>query len=224
MPLPPVATFAACGSLITACKSAWELSRMVKNKKRDLRVEKEVHAMLDDLEDYVDSGILPRREYRKFRFIIADALDRKEATPGEARKQIMALEDALNKLVEDAENDSSDSDSDEEPGRHPIRAHPPRAIRAPPPRRASTLSRSNSLASPPRIQRPATGFPSRHSSTSVGSGLPPPPGALPGPWAQGQGPERLPQAPPMQEKGFDGFGFARGSVVSEASLYKEKEP
>ena len=52
---------------------------MVKNKKRDLRVEKEIHVMLDDLEDYVDRGILPKREYRQFRFIIANSLDQKES-------------------------------------------------------------------------------------------------------------------------------------------------
>lgn len=80
MPLPPVATVAACGSIITACKSAWELSRMVRNKRKDVQDEKEVHNMLEDLREFVEDGVLTKKHYKKIRYEVATQLATKQST------------------------------------------------------------------------------------------------------------------------------------------------
>lgn len=79
MPLPPVATFAACGSIITACKSAWELSRMVRNKRKEVNEEKEVHLMLEDLREFVEDGVLTKKHYKRIRSEVATQMATKQS-------------------------------------------------------------------------------------------------------------------------------------------------
>ncbi|KAF2456293.1 hypothetical protein BDY21DRAFT_47590 [Lineolata rhizophorae] len=64
--LPPIAAIAACGSLVTAVKSAWELRRMVKNKRQKRRDEDEALDILDELEDAYEDGLLTEVDYSRY--------------------------------------------------------------------------------------------------------------------------------------------------------------
>lgn len=66
MPLPPIATIAACGSVITAFKSSWELSRMLKKKEQEKRVESQGRVILKDLRDAHSNGYMNRKSFDKW--------------------------------------------------------------------------------------------------------------------------------------------------------------
>lgn len=66
MGLPPVATIAACGSIITAIKSSWELSRMVKKKDRETRLDTEAKKLLRDLQNLLVEKAISERSFDKW--------------------------------------------------------------------------------------------------------------------------------------------------------------
>ncbi|KAJ4421553.1 hypothetical protein N0V82_003691 [Gnomoniopsis sp. IMI 355080] len=66
MPLPPIATIAACGSVITSIKSSWELSRMLKRKEAEKRIDSQGRALLKDLRDAYLDGYMTRRSFDKW--------------------------------------------------------------------------------------------------------------------------------------------------------------
>ncbi|CAN8099738.1 unnamed protein product [Discula destructiva] len=66
MPVPAIATVAACGSLITAVKSSWELSRMLKRKEQEKRVESQGRVILKDLRDAYLDGYMNRKSFDKW--------------------------------------------------------------------------------------------------------------------------------------------------------------
>lgn len=80
MPLPPVATIAACGSILTAFKSGWELSRMIKKKELETRLEKEARSLLKDLQQAYRDGLLTDRSYEKWYDRFLGALADKDST------------------------------------------------------------------------------------------------------------------------------------------------
>lgn len=66
MPLPPVATIAACGSIITAVKSSWELSRMIKKKDQEKRLDSQARAIVQDLKQLYLDGLMDERTFEKW--------------------------------------------------------------------------------------------------------------------------------------------------------------
>ncbi|KAF3762791.1 hypothetical protein M406DRAFT_333163 [Cryphonectria parasitica EP155] len=63
MPLPPITTIAACGSIMTAVKSGWELSRMIKKKDAEKRLDQYARALLKDLRSVHLDGLMNRRTF-----------------------------------------------------------------------------------------------------------------------------------------------------------------
>lgn len=66
MTIPPVATLAACGGLITAVKSGWELTRMIKKKDMDMKVKKQADRVLRKLHNCYLDGFMSERSFEKW--------------------------------------------------------------------------------------------------------------------------------------------------------------
>ncbi|KLU85245.1 hypothetical protein MAPG_04273 [Magnaporthiopsis poae ATCC 64411] len=63
--LPKIAAVATCGSVITAVKTSWELSRMVRKKRAETTIAEdsdEVVQLAEDLQTAYNDGLLTRRE------------------------------------------------------------------------------------------------------------------------------------------------------------------
>lgn len=66
MPLPPVTTIAACGSILTACKSAWELSRMIKKKDQEKRLDSQARSIIYELRQSYLDGLMDQKAFDKW--------------------------------------------------------------------------------------------------------------------------------------------------------------
>lgn len=66
MPLPPVTTIAACGSILTACKSAWELSRMIKKKDQEKRLDSQARSIIYELRQSYMDGLMDQKAFDKW--------------------------------------------------------------------------------------------------------------------------------------------------------------
>lgn len=80
MPLPPVATIAACGSILTACKSAWELSRMIKKKEQEKRLDSSARSVIYDLRRMYLDGLMDQKTFEKWYDRLLGALAEKDGT------------------------------------------------------------------------------------------------------------------------------------------------
>lgn len=80
MPLPPVATIAACGSILTAVKSGWELSRMIKKKDLEKRLDKEAKSVMKELQKTYRDGLMTDSSFDKWYDRILGALADKDST------------------------------------------------------------------------------------------------------------------------------------------------
>ncbi|KAI1841734.1 hypothetical protein JX265_013715 [Neoarthrinium moseri] len=69
----PVATYLAAGSLITAVKSSWELSRMVRKKLRVKKTEKLAADAFVNLRRAFLRGLISSGQYRQFYDLISVA-------------------------------------------------------------------------------------------------------------------------------------------------------
>jgi hypothetical protein len=78
MALAPVATVAACGSILTAVKSGWELSRMIKKKDLEKRLDKEARTVVRDLQNAYLDGLMSERSFEKWYDRIVGALAEKD--------------------------------------------------------------------------------------------------------------------------------------------------
>lgn len=78
MALAPVATVAACGSILTAVKSGWELSRMIKKKDLEKRLDKEARTVVRDLQGAYLDGLMSERSFEKWYDRIVGALAEKD--------------------------------------------------------------------------------------------------------------------------------------------------
>ncbi|KAK2611738.1 hypothetical protein N8I77_005062 [Diaporthe amygdali] len=78
MALAPVATVAACGSILTAVKSGWELSRMIKKKDLEKRLDKEAKTVVRDLQNSYLDGLMSERSFEKWYDRIVGALAEKD--------------------------------------------------------------------------------------------------------------------------------------------------
>lgn len=78
MALAPVATVAACGSILTAVKSGWELSRMIKKKDLEKRLDKEAKTVVRDLQNAYLDGLMSERSFEKWYDRIVGALAEKD--------------------------------------------------------------------------------------------------------------------------------------------------
>lgn len=66
MPLPALTTMAAAASLVTCVRSSWEMTRMVRAKKRLNQEERKAVRVLEDLEDLLDDGVLDEDQFNNF--------------------------------------------------------------------------------------------------------------------------------------------------------------
>ncbi|KAG8156895.1 hypothetical protein KVR01_013308 [Diaporthe batatas] len=78
MALAPVATVAACGSILTAVKSGWELSRMIKKKDLEKRLDKEAKVVVRDLQNAYLDGLMSERSFEKWYDRVVGALAEKD--------------------------------------------------------------------------------------------------------------------------------------------------
>lgn len=78
MALAPVATVAACGSILTAVKSGWELSRMIKKKDLEKRLDKEAKTVVRDLQNSYLDGLMSERSFEKWYDRVVGALAEKD--------------------------------------------------------------------------------------------------------------------------------------------------
>lgn len=79
MPLPPVTTIAACGSILTACKSAWELSRMIKKKDQEKRLDTQARAIIYDLRRSYLDGHMDQKTFDKWYDRLLGAIAEKDS-------------------------------------------------------------------------------------------------------------------------------------------------
>ncbi|KAK7562193.1 hypothetical protein IWX50DRAFT_617369 [Phyllosticta citricarpa] len=114
MPLAQLATIAQAGSLFTATRSLWELTRMVRNKRRQSRQTQKVEQLLDGLETFVDRGVLTRKEWTSFCLQVEKSMADGEATPLEAQAQVLDFLEALENIdLEFADSEYESESSDE---------------------------------------------------------------------------------------------------------------
>lgn len=79
MPLPPIATIAACGSIMTAVKSGWELSRMIKKKDAENQLESYARSLLKDLRNVHLDGLMDRKSFDRWYDRFLGALAEKDS-------------------------------------------------------------------------------------------------------------------------------------------------
>ncbi|KAH6646815.1 hypothetical protein BKA67DRAFT_695334 [Truncatella angustata] len=89
MPLP-IDKYLAFGSLLTAIKSGWELSRMITKKLEDIELNKLVTNASRSLRSAFNSGCISHYEYYKYKELIAFA---------EAQEDVRQLLNIRNKLA-----------------------------------------------------------------------------------------------------------------------------
>ena len=63
LPIAPIVTLAACGSLLTAVKSGWDLSQMLKQKDIEKQIKKDARCAVRDLQKLCDSGVLSKDDF-----------------------------------------------------------------------------------------------------------------------------------------------------------------
>ncbi|KAI3392943.1 hypothetical protein diail_4960 [Diaporthe ilicicola] len=78
MAVAPIATIAACGSILTAVKSGWELSRMIKKKDLEKRLDKEARTVVRDLQNTYLDGLMSERSFEKWYDRLVGALAEKD--------------------------------------------------------------------------------------------------------------------------------------------------
>ncbi|KUI57810.1 hypothetical protein VP1G_05091 [Cytospora mali] len=102
MTLPPVATLAACGSLITAVKSGWELSRMIKKKDMERRLDKDASGILRGLQNCYLDGLMSERSFEKWYDRFLAALAEKDCVEMyKVRKHIELLRTVKDRITRD---------------------------------------------------------------------------------------------------------------------------
>ncbi|OJD29730.1 wiskott-aldrich syndrome protein family member 2 [Diplodia corticola] len=160
--LPPLQTVTQCASLVTATRAIWELSRMVRQKKREVEQTKEVEDLLDEIEEFVHEGVLTKREWKAFCANVEEALSKKECTPREAQAKVLDFLEALHSIAQEFQEEdrayhSEPEDVDQVPHAHHHRIE----HKAPQPRRDSAVntsrdsqSRSRTAAYPPSPRLP----------------------------------------------------------------------
>ncbi|KAK8170416.1 hypothetical protein BC567DRAFT_264591 [Phyllosticta citribraziliensis] len=116
MPLAQLATIAQAGSLFTATRSLWELTRMVRNKRRQSRQTQKVEQLLDELETFVDRGVLTRKEWTSFCLQVEKSIADAEATPLEAQAQVLDFIEALENIDQEFADSEYESDTSDEGG------------------------------------------------------------------------------------------------------------
>ncbi|KAK8231982.1 hypothetical protein HDK90DRAFT_467189 [Phyllosticta capitalensis] len=115
MPLAQLATIAQAGSLFTATRSLWELTRMVRTKRRQSKQTQRVEELLDELEIFVERGVLTKKEYTAFCIQVEKSIADGEATPLEAQAQVLDFVEALESI--DAEFNDSEYESEDDRSR-----------------------------------------------------------------------------------------------------------
>ncbi|ROW00051.1 hypothetical protein VPNG_08323 [Cytospora leucostoma] len=102
MTIPPVATLAACGGLITAVKSGWELSRMIKRKDMEKRLDKDASSILRGLQNCYLDGLMSERSFEKWYDRFLAALTEKDCVEmNKIRKHIELLRTAKDRVTRD---------------------------------------------------------------------------------------------------------------------------
>jgi ribosome assembly protein 4 len=68
-----LATFAACGSIVTSIKSSWELRRMVKRKQESKECDEEAPYIFRRLRRAYNDGLMGTTEYEQWyeKFLVA---------------------------------------------------------------------------------------------------------------------------------------------------------
>lgn len=102
MTIPPVATLAACGSLITAVKSGWELTRMLKKKDMERRLDKDASGVLRSLQNCYLDGLMSERSFEKWYDRFLAALAEKDCVEmHKVRKHIELLRTVKDRVTRD---------------------------------------------------------------------------------------------------------------------------
>ncbi|KAL1632448.1 hypothetical protein SLS56_003690 [Neofusicoccum ribis] len=79
----------------------WELSRMVRQKKREVDQTKEVEDLLDEIEEFVHEGVLTKREWKAFCLNVEEAIQKKECSPREAQAKVLDFLEALHSIAQE---------------------------------------------------------------------------------------------------------------------------
>ncbi|KAL9624664.1 MAG: hypothetical protein Q9160_001018 [Pyrenula sp. 1 TL-2023] len=156
---------------------------MVRNKRKDVADEKEVHNMLEDLREFVEDGVLTKKHYKKIRYEVATQLATKQKTPHEMQKELFALEEALDILAAEM---TDDEDEDEEPEYKPQprrrESRPPQAIQYEP--RHQSIQQIRSHSPQPSYSSSSSHAPPQFSRVPSQRYLPPSPTPPPPPQFQ----------------------------------------
>lgn len=64
LPIAPIVTLAACGSLLTAVKSGWELTQLLKEKEVEKQFRRDAQYARDDLRELCGNGVLTKDDFK----------------------------------------------------------------------------------------------------------------------------------------------------------------